>query len=86
MDREPIVLSKSPTSTTTEIHMDIPSTPISFYPQDTLTLKEVAANLRINPGTVYNWIYAGHIPSLKLRRVRRVKAEVVKEIQENDLK
>ena len=66
--------------------MDIPSTPISCYPQDSLTPKEVAANLRINPGTVYNWIYAGRIPSLKLGRVRRVKAEVVKEIQENGLK
>ena len=66
--------------------MDIPSTPISFYPQDSLTPNEAAEYLRINPGTVYSCIYAGCIPSLKLGRLRRVKAEVVKEIQENGLK
>ena len=58
----------------------------TFYPHDSLTPKEVAEILRINPGTVYNWIYAGQIPSLKLGRLRRIRMEVVKQIQEQGLK
>ena len=65
--------------------METPRTIISFYPHDSLTPKEVAEILRINQGTVYNWIYAGKIPSLKFGRLRRIKAEVVRKIQDHGL-
>ena len=68
-----------------EVKMEIPRTQISFYPHDSLTPKEVAEILRIAPGTVYNWIYEGRIPSLKLGRLRRIKVGVVKQIQEQGL-
>lgn len=58
---------------------------LKLYPEDSLTPKEVAAILRINQGTVYNWIYAGKIPSLKFGRLRRIKAEVVRKIQDHGL-
>ena len=65
--------------------MDSESIILKFYPEDSLTPKEVAAILRINPGTVYNWIYAGKLPSLKFGRLRRIKAEVVRKIQDQGL-
>ena len=36
--------------------METESIVLKFYPEDSLTPKEVAQILRINPGTVYNWI------------------------------
>ena len=65
--------------------METESVVLNFYPEDSLTPKEVAQILRINPSTVYNWIYAGEIPSLKFGRLRRIKAEVVRKIQDHGL-
>ena len=65
--------------------METESVVLKLYPEDSLTPKEVAAILRINPGTVYNWIYAGKLPSLKFGRLRRIKAEVVRNIQDHGL-
>lgn len=65
--------------------METESIVLKFYPEDSLTPKEVAAILRINQGTIYNWIYAGKLPSLKFGRLRRIKADVVKKIQEQGL-
>ncbi len=65
--------------------METESILLKFYPEDSLTPKEVAAILRINPGTIYNWIYAGKLPSLKFGRLRRIKAEVVRNIQDHGL-
>ncbi len=65
--------------------METESIVLKLYPEDSLTPKEVAAILRINPGTVYNWIYAGKLPSLKFGRLRRIKADVVRKIQEQGL-
>ncbi len=65
--------------------METESIVLKLTPEDSLTPKEVAAILRINPGTVYNWIYAGKLPSLKFGRLRRIKAEVVRKIQDHGL-
>ncbi len=85
MKREARLDPDYPMSTPTEQISSVEKFQITLLPQDSLTPKEVAAILRINPGTVYNWIYAGKLPSLKFGRLRRIKAEVVRKIQDQGL-
>jgi len=37
-----------------------------------LTVKEVAERLRVNPHSVYEWVWAGHLPHRRLGPTGRV--------------
>ena len=40
-----------------------------------LTVEEIAAELRLTPQTIRNWIKSGHLPATQVKHVYRVKRE-----------
>lgn len=40
-----------------------------------LTIPDAAARLRVSESTVWRWVYGGKLPSVKLGKARRIRAE-----------
>jgi len=44
------------------------------------TTNEIAALLRVTPRTIYNWIYSGKLPAIKVGKSYRIPKEAVDQL------
>jgi len=50
------------------------------------TCKEIAKMFRVSLRTVYNWIYSGRLPAIKIGRDYRITDDDIKQFEDNSRK
>jgi excisionase family DNA binding protein len=54
-------------------------------PKQFMTVAESASALSVSTKTIWNWIYARKIESVKLGRSRRISVDALRELTERDV-